>query len=83
MDEVKAPFTADQVASLNGFQIHSMMHPFTCGEDICRRKNQSVLYALEDGWHCWYCDYTQDWAHGYMTDRSWETAAKAILKVIT
>jgi hypothetical protein len=33
-DEVSAPFTDDQVASLNAYQAEGAWHPFTCGIDF-------------------------------------------------
>lgn len=63
----KAPFTPEQVESLNGFQRCGCFHPFTCGK--CRND----LIATEQGWVCQNgCDYTQDWAHDFMADNSWK-----------
>lgn len=31
-----------------------------------------TLTATAAGWICPTCDYTQDWAHDWMVDRSWE-----------
>lgn len=63
----EAPFTPEQVESLNGFQKCGCVHPFTCGGDKCR----SDLVATEEGWVCPNCDYTQNWAHEFMADGSW------------
>ena len=70
---VTAPFTPDQVASLNAFQASDVTHPFTCGNDLCpvAGGEHASLIAGEDGWHCWACDYTQNWAHSFMADMSW------------
>jgi hypothetical protein len=65
--EVSAPFTDDQVASLNACQAEVSWHPFTCGTDECR----AVLKAEPDGWRCPRCGYRQGWAHGFMADWSW------------
>lgn len=62
----QAPFTPEEVESLNGFQRWSGMHPFTCG--WC----PAVLCAGEEGWYCPDCDYGQDWAHSFMADDSWK-----------
>lgn len=69
-----APFNADQVASLNDFQGSGVAHPFTCANatDLPHRDDRGVLIATEQGWVCADCDYTQDWAHAHMTDRTWE-----------
>jgi hypothetical protein len=66
MSEIKVPFTEDQVESLNAYQIAGKFHPFTCG---CG----SNLIATEKGWICNDCDNTQDWAHEFMADWSWNT----------
>ena len=67
---VQAPFTAEQVASLNGYQRSGTFHEFTCGNDECPVVH-ATLVAAEDGWHCPSCTYTQDWAHNWMADGSW------------
>ena len=77
-DEVKqmtrAPWTAEQVASLNGFQASSRWHEFTCA---CG----ALLIAEPAGWVCGRpgeqggpCGYTQDWAWPWMADWSWRGA---------
>lgn len=79
MSIIYAPFTPEQVALLNGFQQGSNMHPFTCGGDGCRRAHpleHTSLYAAEDGWHCRYCDYSQNWAHDFMADGCWVNYAR-------
>ena len=62
--DIKAPFTKEQVKALNEYQLFELSHGFTCG------KCGSLLEATEEGWICPEkdCDYTQDWAHGFMTD---------------
>jgi hypothetical protein len=77
--KVEAPFTADQVASLNAAQRSGALHPFTCanrsdgnhqhhGDD-----DLGQLVATPDGWRCEDCDYTQAWAWRWMADGSWAT----------
>lgn len=75
---IKAPFTADQVKSLNEFQETGMMHPFTCA------KCPSDLIATPDGWKCSTpgCDYTQDWCHEFMADWSWKTMSEHTRKTL-
>lgn len=63
---VRAPFTPEQVEQLNRYQQGGWMHPFTCGVGTGRHLD---LVATEAGWICPDCDYTQDWAHGFMADR--------------
>jgi hypothetical protein len=72
MSKMLAPFTPEQVASLNGYQSSGVFHEFTCGGDGCPAADeQPVLVAAEGGWHCPACSYTQDWAHEMMADGSW------------
>ena len=62
-----APFTREQVRRLNTIQARTDLHPFTCGDDDCRREsNGEPLIATVRGWICPYCDYTQNWAHDAM-----------------
>jgi hypothetical protein len=39
MQQIKAPFTEEQVNNLNLFQQNTRFHPFTCGgkTDVCKR----------------------------------------------
>lgn len=67
----RAPWTADQVASLNGFQTSGFFHPFTCS------KGSHPLLATLHGWVCPQDDYIQDWAHDFMLDWSWHDLAPA------
>ena len=67
---ITAPWTADQVNSLNGYQRMAWGHPFTCGNG-CRVEGQPLV-ATVHGWICVYCDYTQNWAHEFMADSSWK-----------
>jgi hypothetical protein len=76
---VTDPFTADQVASMNGYQASGTGHEFTCGYDPCRRGTTdprslyAPLRATQSGWRCDWCGYTQNWAFEFMTDRSWQS----------
>lgn len=88
MDTVYAPFTEDQVDSLNWYQRTSSFHEFTCGNDNCPGKRHvsynpkykppepaptgDMLVATANGWICPSCDYTQNWAHLYMANWAWE-----------
>ena len=77
MSQIKAPFTPEQVAALNRWQTESYFHPFTCGgkrRDDAHEAYQAEhggdfgqLVATEAGWICPVCDYTQNWAHEFMT----------------
>jgi hypothetical protein len=80
---VHAPFTPDQVDSLNGFQAQDYWHPFTCGNDLCRQRNRDgILIAMTGGWYCLFCPYTQGWAHSFMTDGSWKGYAGLVSAVL-
>lgn len=75
MTRVDAPFTVDQVTSLNEYQRSGVGHPFTCPA-LEHRGNHSdgegVLVAVRGGWMCPDGDgYTQTWAHSFMADGSW------------
>jgi hypothetical protein len=69
---IKAPFTPEQVEGLNRWQAADHAHPFTCRSgrrtDSSHLDGEGVLVATERGWHCPFCDYTQDWAHDFMAD---------------
>lgn len=85
MEQVWAPFTPDQVMSLNEFQASGLMHPFTCPH---RREGahleytsdfpEDVLHATVDGWVCTVCDYTQSWAHLFMADWTWKSVLRNV-----
>lgn len=69
---LKAPWTDDQVASLNAYQKADVMHPFTSeGED---------LVATKDGWVMQNdpVEVVQDWAHEWMADWGWSAAKGSI-----
>lgn len=75
----KAPWTPEEVVSLNGYQESGVFHPFTCGNDACRRD----LIATEKGWICEGCLYTQDWAHLFMLNDSWRPSAEMMVKTVS
>lgn len=64
---IKAPFTDDQVESINAYQKAGVMHPFTCGSG-CGPDLVASVAALA----CPACGYRQDWVHGFMADWSWK-----------
>jgi len=74
---INAPFTDDQVASLNAYQRSGAGHPFTCGNDCCpgAREGERVLEADRYAWHCPRCSYLQTWAHRFMANWSWKKYA--------
>ena len=90
MTSVYAPFTEDQIASLNEYQKSGVFNEFTCGNDNCPGKRHisynpkyrppepaptgDTLVAYELGWLCPSCNYTQNWGWKFMADWSWKSA---------
>ena len=69
--ETRYVFTADEVTNLAKHQMEGRWHPFTCANrgDENHRNVYGDLGALIPtvrGWICPFCDYQQDWAHGFM-----------------
>lgn len=73
-DKLVAPWTEEQVATLNRYQASGIGHQYTCGWDTCGGKEETglrmPLVATDRGWCCSWreCSYTQDWAHGFDAD---------------
>lgn len=71
---ITTPWTDEQVAALNAFQVRAPFHPFTCGyRDDHYVANEGILVATTIGWECPYpaCEYTQEWADEFMTNPHW------------
>lgn len=73
-EQIKAPWTDEQVAALTRWQI-GWMHPFTCGNDHGLTgvgpgiPKEVLLLPTNDGWRCPLgCGWEQDWAHDFMFD---------------
>ncbi len=48
------------VEARNALQRSGRVHPYTCGNDVCRSAtNQAPLLAVEGGWLCEHCGYEQ------------------------
>lgn len=63
MEKAFAPWTAEQIDTLNRYQTAGIFHEFTCHAG-------HTLYATEAGWRCRFCIwYEQDWAWTFMADR--------------
>lgn len=72
---MKAPWTDDQVKSLNDYQTDRRFHPFTCGagnrtnpahrgvKAMFGHHDYGLLVATSGGWICLACSYQQDWAY--------------------
>jgi len=70
---IKAPWTPEQVESANAYQTSGVFHEFTCGTKEKQASGSSgAQIATSNGWVCPSCDYTQDWAHDFMLDKSWQ-----------
>lgn len=77
---IYAPWTDEEVEALNAFQRNGRSHPFTCGSgnrsdqahataaDVNDLTDAGQLVATRSGWVCLGCDYTQNWAHGFMVE---------------
>lgn len=72
---VRAPWTDDQLESLYGFQRDGRWHEFTCP------RCGSTLIPRTNGWICWRDDYTQDWAHEFMTNWRWKAVSRVMANV--
>jgi hypothetical protein len=77
MEQIKAPFTPEQVKNLNVYQQLGHMHPFTGTgmADTEGHKSRSncpdqecLLKATTDGWVCPCGQYKQNWAHAFMAE---------------
>ncbi len=70
--QVHAPWTEDQVASLNAYQVSGVFHSFTGNNDLLPSGEDDVLVAQEDGWRSIVdAGYRQTWAWAWMADWSW------------
>ena len=73
-DKVYAPFTLDQVRSLNAYQNAFAYHPFTHDNSVMPEHLDDVQVATEAGWICPNCgmlEPIQTWAWEDMADWSW------------
>jgi hypothetical protein len=70
---VTAPWSEEQVRSLNDYQVSGVFHPFTGNNDLLPL-GHDLLVATPDGWVSQIDpSYRQDWAWAWMADRSWES----------
>jgi hypothetical protein len=66
-----APWTDDEVASLNGYQACGFAHPFTGRRGP--NGEETILIATRDGWvEREGGPVVQTWAHSFMVDWSWK-----------
>lgn len=64
-------FSPDEVVRLDHYQRSGHFHPFTCenrgdGNHRDMGGDLGALIPTVRGWICPFCDYTQNWAHGFM-----------------
>lgn len=68
LPRTNAPWTDEQVASLNAYQNAGYVHPFTNGDG----EDKVDLIATREGWvRKAGGRVVQHWAHTFMTDGSW------------
>lgn len=59
-EEIPEWMYGKSVEARNALQNSGRVHPYTCGNTECRSTtNQAPLRAVEEGWVCDYCGYTQ------------------------
>jgi hypothetical protein len=72
-DIVEAPWTDDQVKSLNEYQKSGVIHPFTGNNELAPDDSDNILVATTDGWISEVDpEYHQNWAWSWMADWSWK-----------
>jgi hypothetical protein len=70
-NHINAPWTDDQVRSLNDYQEASYFHPFTYGEG----EEKVDLIATREGWIAKRGGpVVQTWAHEFTCNWQWQTA---------
>lgn len=56
--------TTESLRNLNAWQHSGFTHPYTCGSgnrtDNRHLDGEGILVAIESGWICPFCDYSQD-----------------------
>ncbi len=69
---VEAPFSVDQVSSMNAYQ-EAGRDPVGCaGSELVWHGQPVVMLARREGWFCpWCTGVVQDWARMRITDWSW------------
>ena len=65
---IQAPFSPQQVDQLNKWQSAGFVHEFACEYRSDSSHGELPLVATVRGWICPYCEYTQPWAHDFMTE---------------
>lgn len=74
--QVEAPWTEDQVASLNAYQASGRGHPFTGTRRL--DGTETILIATTAGWVANPGGpVVQTWAHDFMVDWSWDLSKRS------
>src|SRR5208337_5185620 len=73
-ERVNAPWSDDQVASLNGYQECDFVHPFTGEQGASLRATAAGWVEHEGG------PVVQKWAHGFMADWTWKNIGLDVFK---
>lgn len=66
-EQIKAPWTEEQIKDLNARQANPNMHPYTCDRKSLKCQTRQflakdgVLIATKEGWICPCGEYKQDW----------------------
>lgn len=78
-EQVKAPWTAEQVRNLEEFQNSPLVHPFTHSEAPLNEDGQHALIPTEKGWVTRKGGpVVQDWAWDFMLDGTVMKAFEAV-----
>lgn len=64
--KVLAPFTTDQMISINDYQLHGPFHSYTC-----KNNSRHLLMAYANGLSCDFCSYIQDWVWDWTANGHW------------
>lgn len=59
-----APFTVEEIWSINQYQRCGQMHPLTC-------KCGHLLMAIPEGLYCPKCKTTQTWIYRWIANGNW------------
>jgi hypothetical protein len=87
LEKLKMIFNAQEVKNLDDYQKAHQYHPFTCpnrgdGKHYDNGIDLGGLIPTINGWICQYCDYTQDWAHGFMKEQKNEIGILIIILIV-
>ena len=64
--KVLAPFTTNQMISINDYQLRGPFHSYTC-----KNNSRHLLMAYANGLSCDFCSYSQDWVWDWTANGHW------------